>query len=253
MKSDPGSEVWVTVVWERTLTGFQVLQQEKYFMFCPDDQEVKKQKYDVNPAAESWAGSSWTFVTFFIKENRFIYSFSLWTHKCWFAVAGCFAAVGDFAESRSERHLQRHKQKHSSSFSSYHYLLVYCVWPHSSRGCWEIWDVNAESFVSSSFLWEMFFLPSFCHPRHLVSTSGLNGTAGSYFKVGTRSDTQPRQTRRLHNHAAHRRRNVTKSVYSRSVLQQHFDGLISDVKVVFLSEDLLSFVHISDSFLLEGG
>lgn len=127
MKSDPGSEVWVTVVWERTLTGFQVLQQEKYFMFCPDDQEVKKQKHDVNPAAESWAGSSWTFVTFFIKENRFIYSFSLWTHKCWFAVAGCFAAVGDFAESRSERHLQRHKQKHSSSFSSYHYLLVYCV------------------------------------------------------------------------------------------------------------------------------
>lgn len=85
-----------------------------------------------------------------------------------------------------------------------------------------------------------------------MSTSGLNGTAGSYFKVGTRSDTQPRQTRRLHNHAAQRRRNVTKSVYSRSVLQQHFDGLILDVEVVFLSEDLLSSVHISHSFLLEG-
>lgn len=56
----------------------------------------------------------------------------------------------------------------------------------------------------------------------------------------------------LHNRAAHRRRNVTKSVYSRSVLQQHFDGLILDVEVVFLSEDLLSSVHISHSFLLEG-
>ena len=77
-----------------------------------------------------------------------------------------------------------------------------------------------------------------------MSTSGLNGTAGSHFKVGTRSDTQPRQTRR-----PHRRRNVTESVYSRSALQQLFDGLILDVEVLFLPEDLLSSVHISDSFL----
>ena len=106
----------------------------------------------------------------------------------------------------ADLNLQRLKQKHVSvlqlvSLSARHCVCVcvcVCVWPHSSCGCWEIWDVNAEPFVSSSFLWEMFFLPSFCHPRHLVSTSGLNGTAGSYFKVGSRSDTQPRppQTRR---------------------------------------------------------
>ena len=178
----------------------------KYFIFCSDDQEINKQKFDVyyrvNPAAddaaeESWAGSSGAFVIWRIKQKRFINSFSLGTDKCW------FPAVGDFAGSRSEpSETQTETRLRPSACiticSSLCVCVCVCVWPHSSRGCWEIWDVNAEPFVSSSFLWEMFFLPSFCHPRHLVSTSGLNGTAGSYFKVGSRSDTQPRppQTRR---------------------------------------------------------
>ena len=131
----------------------------------------------------------------------------------------------------------------SPSFSLYHYLLVIvcvcvcvCV---TSQQPWLLGDLRCEcrAFCEQQFplrnVFSTLFLSSEAPGEHFRPEWDSWVILQSRFSFRHTAEAAADET--LHNHAAKRRRNVTKSVYSRPVLQQHSDGLISDVEVVILS------------------